>query len=195
MNRASANHFTAPATLCSLRRLVRRLHVARFWQEDLVQEALVHLWRQELSRPGQSWSWYLRSCEFHLRNFLRKGRSVDSPKRCRNGGPVLDAVSANPGGPSWTAVEGVATLPDPASPTAVVEQVAADELIQMLTAALTPAERQVLRCLLLGLSARETALRLGVSHTHINQRRHRIVSRLAGLLNDAVPRVSIRARE
>src|ERR1700740_1086225 len=53
-------------------------------REDLLQEAIVHLWLLEERRPGQSRSWYLQNCKFHLQNHLATGRSVDSLKR-RNG--------------------------------------------------------------------------------------------------------------
>src|SRR5258707_10150901 len=52
-------------------------------QQDLMQESLVHLWRIESDKPGRSSSWYLQSCQFHIRHYLAAGRSVDSPKRAQ----------------------------------------------------------------------------------------------------------------
>src|SRR4030095_15479947 len=51
-------------------------------REDLMQEAMIHLWKVEGERPGQTLSWYLQSCSFHLRHYLASGRSIDSSKRC-----------------------------------------------------------------------------------------------------------------
>src|SRR5947208_2178860 len=50
-------------------------------RDDLMQEALVHLWLMETRRPGQTPSWYLQSCKFHLQHYLAAGRSIDSAKR------------------------------------------------------------------------------------------------------------------
>src|SRR5690348_2046524 len=50
-------------------------------RDDLLQEALVHLWLIQTQRPGQTRSWYLQSCKFHLQHYLASGRSVDSAKR------------------------------------------------------------------------------------------------------------------
>src|SRR5258708_31551032 len=46
--------------------------------EDLMQEALIHLWRVEQERPAQRPSWYLQSCRFRLQHCLAAGRSMDS---------------------------------------------------------------------------------------------------------------------
>src|SRR5207249_6005209 len=50
-------------------------------REDLLQEALIHLWLTKTRRPGQTRSWYLQSSKFHLQHYLASGCSVDSPKR------------------------------------------------------------------------------------------------------------------
>src|SRR5437867_13065023 len=65
----------------SLVRMVRRMTGNSALREDLAQEALIHLWLTEAGRPGQTKSWYLQSCKFHLLHYLSAGRSVDSGKR------------------------------------------------------------------------------------------------------------------
>src|SRR5215470_9719244 len=65
----------------SLVRMVRRMTVNSALREDLLQEALIHLWLTETRRPGQTKSWYLQSCKYHLLHYLASGRSVDSAKR------------------------------------------------------------------------------------------------------------------
>ena len=57
--------------------MARRLTADRAWEEDLIQEAIIHLWLREKEHPGQTPSWYIQSCRLHLQNFLRKGRSID----------------------------------------------------------------------------------------------------------------------
>ena len=51
---------------------------------DLLQEAVLHLWKAQTERPGQTRSLYLQSCKFRIQHYLAAGRSVDSTKR-RNG--------------------------------------------------------------------------------------------------------------
>src|SRR5215831_2480059 len=62
-------------------RLVQRMTSSPALWDDLRQEALIHLWLTEAHRPGQTRSWYLQSCKFHLLHYLASGRSVDSIKR------------------------------------------------------------------------------------------------------------------
>jgi DNA-directed RNA polymerase specialized sigma24 family protein len=133
--------------------------------EDLMQEALFHLWRQETTCPGQSAYWYLQSCRFHLQNFLRHGRSVDSLKRlrdqvfqCEGAADGFDPVEAgNPVASGW-------------------DEVSVNDFMAELSQWLTPLEKDTLRCLMDGLTARETARRLNVSHTQVNRHRSRIAS-------------------
>src|SRR5689334_11740759 len=67
----------------SLRHIVAGFSGNPALQEDLIQESLVHLWKVEREKPGQSKSWYLQSCRFHLQHWLASGRSLDSPKRAQ----------------------------------------------------------------------------------------------------------------
>ncbi len=68
--------FAQPEVRARLADLVRSLTTDTDLQEDLLQEALLHLWQKELERPGQTLSWYLQSCHFHLLDLLKTGRSV-----------------------------------------------------------------------------------------------------------------------
>ena len=175
------NFFDAPATPYSLRRLVTNLSPNRLWHEDLVQEALIHLWRQECACPGMSWTWYLRSCEYHLRNCLRWGRSLDSLKRRRRkeATPIETHCLPERAGDAagWEA------FIDTSAQGTVVEQVAARDLVSNLIPCLTHPERRVLHCLLRELSARETARALKVSHTLVNRRKQRITTVFKSLLS------------
>src|SRR5260221_10292489 len=65
----------------ALLRLIRPITADCALRDDLAQESLVHLWLMETNRPGQTQSWYLQSCRFHLLHYLASGRSIDSPKR------------------------------------------------------------------------------------------------------------------
>src|SRR6266436_668611 len=70
-----------PATRLSLVRMIRKMTANPTLCQDLLQEALIHLWLTETRRPGQTESWYLQSCKFHLLHYLASGRSIDSAKR------------------------------------------------------------------------------------------------------------------
>src|SRR6266446_6417643 len=72
-----------PALRESLIRMIHGVTRDAALRQDLMQEALVHLWLIETRRPGQTKSWYLQSCKFHLQHYLASGRSVDSGKRRR----------------------------------------------------------------------------------------------------------------
>lgn len=64
-----------------LRRIVHSLTGDQALQQDLLQECLLCLWRVERRKPGQTKSWYLQNCRFHVQHWLASGRSVDSLKR------------------------------------------------------------------------------------------------------------------
>src|SRR5437867_13136306 len=63
-----------------LTRIVIRMDGNPHSREDLMQEALVHLWIEECHHPGHRLSWYLQGVKFHLHHRIVSGRSLDSPK-------------------------------------------------------------------------------------------------------------------
>src|SRR6266478_4185204 len=69
------------ALRAALGSMVRRMTTNAALRQDLLQEALVHLWLTQSRRPGQTRSWSLQSCKFHLQHYLASGRSIDSAKR------------------------------------------------------------------------------------------------------------------
>src|SRR5205807_1370735 len=73
-----------------LLRMIRRITPNLALRDDLLQEALIHLWLTEARRPAQTRSWYLQSCKFHLLHYLASGRSVDSAKRRGSQMHVMD---------------------------------------------------------------------------------------------------------
>ena len=141
-----------------------------------MQEAMVHLWRAEEEDPGRDEIWYLQGCRFHLQNFLRQGRSVDSFKRFRT--QLFDEEEA-------ADVFSLFELSEPdRSPW---DEASFNDFVAVLEEWLTPHEKETLRCLMDGLSARETARRLDLSHTMVNRHRSRIAA-LALKLGIAPPR-------
>jgi len=153
-----------------LRRLVQNITSNPVLWDDLFQEALIHLWITETRRPGQTKSWYLHSCKFHLLHYLASGRSVDSIKR-RDGQIDFEAESDYEVG-----VRGVLDTGD-----SVLSAVCARELIALLSRQLLPPEKAVLECLADGLGPREIGRRLNISHTMVIKHRCKIASLLTRL--------------
>jgi DNA-directed RNA polymerase specialized sigma24 family protein len=174
--------FEAPATRRALKQLASGVTSQRLWHEDLAQEALIHLWQEEDRSPGHTAVWYLRSCQFHLRNRMRLGRSVDSPKRRNGSAIVLNGEGAD--GEPWDSLLGAA--PD----TPVRETVMTRDLLSTLCSWLTSIERTVLDCLLDGMGVRETARRLNLSHTSVAKKRRRIAMCILELERGSPPRTN-----
>lgn len=153
-------------TLSCLRRIASGIAVSSMAQEDLLQEALVHLWSEEHRTPGQCDAWYLQSCRLHLKNLRRIGRSIDSPKRLmREVAPTLSDEESLPDAADsllWTDV--------------VVAEVSAHDMVSILSRRLPPQESEVLRLLTDGFSGREVARLLRLSHTSINRMRQHIAT-------------------
>ena len=156
-------------TVGILRRIVARAEANVSLREDLMQEALVHLWQQEKQHPGQKQSWYLQGCRYHLQNYLHRGCSVDSSKH-----RTACLLSSGNNG-----IEEGDETPDGRA--GVFAEVSAADMWAQLTKWLPPLERRILALLIQGFSLRETALRLLLSHTAVAKHRQRM-ARVAGSL-------------
>jgi DNA-directed RNA polymerase specialized sigma24 family protein len=147
----------------SLRRIVGRIAANATLQEDLMQEALLHLWQQEIQRPDQKLSWYLQGCRFHLNNYISRGRSVDSAKR-------RSTTAAG----SMNGSDMEALLDESEFGGAAFAAVCARDMVAQLSNWMPPIERQIVGYLADGLTIREIAGRLDVSHTAVIKHRRKI---------------------
>ena len=176
-----------PEIHATLLRVVAAVAPDRCLREDLLQEAVIHLWQLRTQRPGQSPSWYLKSCQLHLLNLLRKGRSFDSLKHRKGRVRLSDTaadVSGEGGGPD--------DLPlDSASEDSVFDVVSARDILASLCRWLNPPDRVILAHLADGLSLREVASRLHLSHTAVMKRQRKIACVATSL--GFVPASSVRA--
>jgi RNA polymerase sigma factor (sigma-70 family) len=163
-----------------LARMIRRITDDPELRADLLQEAVVHLWRSQNQRPGQTRSWYLQSCRFRIQHYLAAGRSVDSTKR-RIGGLQLDSDSE----------DGLKILDREDPGESVLESVSARDILALLAPRLHSLERQVLECFADGLGAREIGRKLNMSHTMVIKHRRRIASLLQRLDAPPLPMTSI----
>ena len=151
----------------SLRRIICRMTDDGALRDDLMQEALLHLWLQETGQPDQTRSWYLQSCRFHLQHFIDAGRSIDSTKRRSHQQPLPTEGEEESNWLHQLKVE-----------EGVLSQVSARELMALLSNQLSFRDHAVLDCLAEGLGAREIARKLNVAHpTAIKSRR-----KIAGLV-------------
>jgi len=163
--------FEEPQIRLVINRIIERVNQHPSWRDDLMQEALVHLWRLERERPHQRPSWYLQSCQFHLRHYMQSGRSVDSWKR-RDGmvsTPLLNEDEAS----GWSPADDFVALESSA--------LHVHEMLDLLGRQLTPSQKKVLNFLAEGLSCREIGSRLGVSHNAVIKHRRRIAREVVAL--------------
>lgn len=127
-------------------------------QDDLMQEALFHLWKTEVAKPRRKLSWYLQSCWFHLHHWLAAGRSVDSPKRSLGENRI--SVDEN-------------QTPDFDTNGELFERVCFDDLLLTLHGHLPPREVRVLDGLAEGQKLREICSCAHLSYpTALKYRRH-----------------------
>jgi len=150
-------------TVAKLRRIVDRMVCDASERDDVLQEALIHLWMTQSRRPGQTTSWYLQSCRFHLQHYLARGRSVDSKKR--NGKRSDVFASDDPLGLDEPAIAGCQCHE---------AQSSVDDDIRVLSARLASADQKMLEYLLDFLALREAAAKLGISFPTALKRRRRI---------------------
>src|SRR5262245_5019492 len=145
--------------------IIRRMTPNAALRDDLLQEAMLHLWLKEDSRPGQTASWYSQSCRFHLQHYLNSGKSIDSARRWRDQFQIDHNVNDDE------------VLGEPAdSGNSVLTFVCAREIISLLKRHLSLQEQEVLDCLSDGMGAREISRKLKLSHTMVIRHRRKIAS-------------------
>lgn len=146
-----------------LRRIVCRLSGDEGIREDLMQVATIHLWLIEARLTGQTVSWYLQSCKYHLQNLMASGKSIDAGKR-RHG--KVD----------WEADEAFATAVPVtrADGENVVGWVSARDMLAQLTKQLSAKETDILGGVVSGLGSREIGRNLGMSHQAVAKHRRKI---------------------
>ncbi len=152
-------------TLEQLGKIVVRLTSNPALREDLMQEALIHLWQIQEQNPGQTKNWYLQNCRFRLLHYLALGRSVDSPKRRAS---QVQPVENDDDSDNWLdRLEGSDS---------VLQHVSARDILTSLAKLLSPREMSILQWLAEGQGTREIAKRLGISHPMVIKHRRKIAA-------------------
>ena len=155
--------------------IVRRLHeIAEKLtadpdlQKDLMQEMFVHLVRIQTAEVDQTLGWYLKSCEFHARNYLKPGRGIDSLKR-------------EPPGHNG--------VPD-ASPALSIEiqgERITNEIANRILPQLSDMQQQILFLLMKGCGVRETGREVGITHPAVIKHRKKIARIAHKLVHESLP--------
>src|SRR6266404_5083788 len=149
----------------SLRRIIAGVSGNAVLQEDLIQESLIHLWRVERHKPGQTKSWYLQNCRFHVQHWLAAGRSLDSPKRAQpDKRIVLDEDGSE------------MALPEYHTNGEVFEVVSFRDVVSTLAKHLKPREQIVLCALAEDFSVSEIVSRFGISRPTVLKDRRKIAA-------------------
>lgn len=148
-------------------KLIARKHLltSLYSEEDLYQEMCLYLWQHYAhGLPiGINESYVIKGCEFHIQNFLRKGRpkvifsSID--ELTAPDGPTLGEILEDKKSVSGSKIDNELTI---------------DEIKGM---DLTYKERAVLSCLLKGNTVREAASELGISHVMVLKHKKAIIKK------------------
>ena len=146
-------------------------------QKDLTQEMLAHLVRVQTEKPGQRPPWYLKSCEFHARNYLRRGRSIDSLKRASQGIPLMQSEGEVCADRHYDAT--------PADPFDLEGQLVTNDLLRLLLPHLSDRQRKILFLLITGFGVREVGRELGITHPAVIKNRRKIARIARELLQDS----------
>jgi DNA-directed RNA polymerase specialized sigma24 family protein len=152
-------------------------------QKDLTQEMRVHLFQAQKEHPGQTFRWYVKSCEFHARNFLRLGRSIDSYKRAENGEALADAPN---GDHDEFVHEQFFHRVDSVDLNSSHQELFRDDILALITPRLSEKQRKIMHLLLQGLGVREIGRQLGITHPAVIKHRKRIARISRELLDDSL---------
>ncbi len=149
-----------------LKAIARRLDgkYTSFNDEDLYQEALIHLWEKfrDNTLSDKTRSFILQGCFFEMKNYIRTAHknidklTVSFDERINEeGNTLLDLIGDERGNPSDTSEAG-------------------DTLVREMTGNLNGRERDVFGMVVKGLTTREIGRKLGVSHVMVVKIKKRI---------------------
>lgn len=140
-------------------------------QKDLVQEMLLHLLQVQREQPGQTFRWYVKSCEFHARNYLRLGKSVDSYKRA--GGRISFSQTEAGDGEGFCHEQFFYRV-DTMESTDDSKDFLRDEIFSLIAPRLSERQRQIMQMLIQGCGVREVGRQLGITHPAVIKHRRKI---------------------
>jgi len=146
-------------------------------QKDLLQEMFIHLIQAETKLPNRTLSWYIKSCEFHARNYLKHGRSIDSIKRARNSVP-LGQMDDDPHRDTYWPL-------DTMDPVDLHSELFTQDIVDLVMLNLTDMQQQIFSLLMKGFRVREIARELHITHPAVIKHRKRIARIASEFLEDS----------
>jgi hypothetical protein len=144
-------------------------------QKNLMQEMFVHLVRVQTAEPGQTLSWYLKSCEFHARRRLRIGGGIDSPDR--PGDETVPGANNHPGSGAHT--------PAAAGQIVIQGEVITTNTLDLVLPHLSDMQQRILFLLMKGCGVRAAGRELGITHPAVIKHRKKIVRIARELLQES----------
>lgn len=175
------NHFEDMSKKLSptLRRIAHRMngHFTFFSDEDLYQEALIHMWMafSKGALADKTDSYILQGCYFHLKNYLRT--TLDKAKLVSLNAPFED---------------GQTTLEDSLAGNAEADYNEIDAALfsrNDLLKNLDERERKVLDLSMEGMTVREIGDRIGVSHVMVVKIKARIKEKCEDFNKNRLPQL------
>lgn len=150
-------------------------------QKDLMQEMFVHLVRVQTAEPGQALSWYLRSCEFHGRNYLKHGGGVGAPRRAGHDRPGDEVPADGSVGPG----NGTRFSSEPVGPIEIGGELITRDILNLMLPLLSDMRQRVLFLLMKGCGVREAARELDITHPAVIKHRKQIARIARELLQES----------
>lgn len=151
----------------TLQRIAQKLngHFTFMDHEDLLQEALLHLWTdfQAGVLNDKTDSYVLQGCYYHLKNYIRK---VQDSATLVSLNSMVDEEAAR--------IEEILEAEDVAAFDYVDGKMQVEALLE---SGLTPRERDVLGLSMEGMTTREIGQKLGISHVAVVKVRNKLKAR------------------
>jgi DNA-binding CsgD family transcriptional regulator len=150
-------------------------------QKDLMHEMFLHLVHIRTADPDRTPSWYLKSCEFHARNFLKPGERAGSSNGERNGSSPDEVMPVDHERPG---IESRSTSPVVGQIEIQGERITGD-VLNLILPLLTDMQQQVLFLLMKGCGVREAGRELGITHPAVIKHRKKIARIAHELLQES----------
>jgi glutaredoxin-related protein len=146
-------------------------------QKDLMHEMFLHLVHVRTVDPDRALSWYLKSCEFHARNFLKPGEHANaahgaSPDEIMPDGAVRQSLDTRSAAP----LVGQITIQG---------ELITGDVLNLILPLLSEMQQQVLFLLMKGCGVREAGRELGITHPAVIKHRKKIARIAHELLQES----------
>jgi hypothetical protein len=143
-------------------------------QQNLMHEMFLHLVHVRTVDPDRALSWYLKSCEFHARNFLNPGEhaipangaSLDETP------PVSHDLNTHLASPLVDQIE-------------IQGELITSDVLNLILPLLSDMQQQVLFLLMKGCGVREAGRELGITHPAVIKHRKKIARIARELLQES----------